>query len=77
MEYEYTHCPKPNLRRSAMLVGAITMTAVLLGVASVEETLFSVYFGALSSLLLFLAAVISVRFIGTRYVYIIEGEPFK
>lgn len=76
MEYEYTCCPKPNIRRSSVLVGAITVTAILFGIASVDQTVFSVYFGALSSLLLFLAVVISVRFIGTRYVYKITLTSF-
>ena len=76
MEYEYTFCPKVHLGRSAVLVGALTVTGVLLGAASVEKTVFSPYFAVASSVLLFLAVLLSIRFIGTRYVYKITVNSF-
>lgn len=80
MRYEYTCCPKANLLRSGVLVAALTVTGVLFGAASVERTVFTPWFSVASGLLLLLAAMLSVRFIGTRYVYKItvdargEGE---
>lgn len=69
MKCEYTCCPKTNLVRSGVLVAALTLTCVLFGTVSVGKTVLSPIFSAASSVLLLLAAMLAVRFIGTRYVY--------
>lgn len=67
--FEYTCVGNANVKRATVLVSASVVSAMLLGVASVGESVFSPCFALASAVFFFLAVLIFVRFIGTRYSY--------
>lgn len=73
--FEYTCIGRANVKKAATLICLSIVTGVLLGVASVGDSVFTPYFKGASWLFLLLGIVIAVRFVGTRYSYSVILYP--
>lgn len=73
--FEYTCVGRADAKKAMTIVCLSVASCVLLGIASVEDTVFAPYFKGASSVFLFLGILLAVRFVGTRYSYSIILYP--
>ena len=74
--FEYTSICRTNVKKAVFFICASVITSMLLGIASVENSIFSPYLSIISLVFLLLSIMISVRFVGMRYLYKLTLYPF-
>lgn len=73
--FEYTCIGRADVKKSMTLVCLSIVSCVILGVASVGDSIFTPYFKGALSIFLFFGILIAVRFVGTRYSYSVVLYP--
>ena len=73
--FEYTCIGRADVKKATTLVCLSVASCVLLGIASVEDTVFQMYFRCASWIFLILGILLAARFIGTRYSYSVVLYP--
>ena len=68
-EFEYTCAPKTNAGRAAAWIALCLVTGCIFSCFSFEDNAFSPWFRIVGGAFFMAAVLLTVRFLGTRYVY--------